>query len=82
MESIKNYFQVEPREISYIRWIIESYDGIAMLRTVDPCEGIIELRISPGCEDLVVELMNSIRDLEGIRLIPNSPVHPVNEYTS
>jgi hypothetical protein len=69
METIKLSFQVERRDISYLRWIIESYDGMAVLRTIDPYKAIIELQISPGCKILVLELLDSLKGLEKMRLI-------------
>ena len=68
METIKHVFQVNRREINYLRVIIESYDGMAIVRTVDPHVALIELQISPGCDDLIFELLNSLRENEGIGL--------------
>jgi hypothetical protein len=70
METIKLSFQVERRDISYLRWIIESYDGMAMLKTIDPYKAIVELQISPGCKTMVLELLESLKERERIRLIP------------
>jgi len=70
METIKLSFQVERRDISYLRWIIESYDGMAVLKTIDPYKAIVELQISPGCKTLVLELLDSLKERERIRLIP------------
>jgi len=69
METIKLSFQVERRDISYLRWIIESYDGMAVLKTIDPYKAIVELQISPGCKTLVLELLDSLKERERIRLI-------------
>ena len=69
METIKRSFQVERRDISYLRWIIESYDGMAVLRTIDPHKAVIELQISPGCDNMVLELLDSLKEKEGITLI-------------
>jgi hypothetical protein len=63
-------FHVDRKEISYLRWVIESYDGIAFLKTIDPYEAIIELEISPGCEKLVLELLDYLRKHENIRIAP------------
>lgn len=68
METIKHLFHVERHEINYLRLIIESYDGMAVLKTVDPHKAIIELRVAPGCENLVFELLNSLKKLEGIKM--------------
>ena len=70
METIKRFFRIERREINYFRLIIESYDGMAVVKTIDPYKAIVELRISPGCEGLVIELLDSLNKNEGIKLIP------------
>jgi hypothetical protein len=63
-------FKVDRGEIHYLRTTIESYDGMAVVRTVDPGEAAIELLIAPGCEELISELLGTLRDKEGIRLEP------------
>jgi len=68
MESIKRVFRVERRDINYLRSTIESYDGMAVVKTLDPHNAYIEVRISPGCEALVLELMNSFSKEEGLKI--------------
>jgi hypothetical protein len=70
METIKLSCQVERKDISYLSWIIQSYDGIAVLKTIDPYKAIIELQISPGCEDIIFELLDALKGQEGIISIP------------
>lgn len=36
------YFMTPPREIAYLRFILESYDGLCFLRTLDNRTGLIE----------------------------------------
>lgn len=68
METIKRQIKVDRHEISYLRYTIESYDGMAVVRTVDPYEAVIELQIAPGCETLIQSLLFEIRDREGVRI--------------
>ena len=68
METIKQYFQVDRKEINYLRVIIESYDGMAVLRTVDPHRAIIELQISPGCISFISDLLDDLRAREGLSI--------------
>ena len=70
METIKLSCQVERKDISYLSWIIQSYDGLAVLKTIDPYKAIIEIQISPGCEDIVFALLDALRKQEGIMSIP------------
>jgi hypothetical protein len=66
METIKLLCQVERKDIGYFSWIIQSYDGIAVLKTIDPNKAIVELQISPGCEDIIFELLDALKGQEGI----------------
>lgn len=66
METSKHIFKVDRREINYLRITIESYDGMAVVKTVDPHEALIELQISPGCETLVFELLAALAEQERI----------------
>ena len=40
---VRRYFQVSRREIAYLRFILESYDGLAFMRTIDRQAGIVEI---------------------------------------
>ena len=71
MKTIKRVFRVDRRDISYLRSTIESYDGMAVVSTLDPYKAYIEIQISPGCEHLVLELLDSLRQEEGIDLCPD-----------
>lgn len=68
METTSRFYQVNSNSIHYIRWIIESYDGIAVVTTSEPARGIIELRIAPGCESTVDELIASLNSNESVRV--------------
>ena len=70
METIKQTFFVDRKDINYLRITIESYDGIAVVRTIDPNphRAKIEIMISPGCEDLVYNLLESLRKNEGLNI--------------
>ena len=67
METIRKSYSVDRSQISYIRWIIESYDGMAIVSTIDPVYAIIEIKIAPGCEAVMNELIRSLRDDERIK---------------
>ena len=58
MKSIRRYYRIDRRQIAFLKFILEAYDGIATLSTIDPRKGIISLDIPPGCEsdvDLVLK---------------------------
>ena len=66
METINQRLKVDRNEINYLRITLESYDGMALVKTIDPNAAIIEVCISPGCRPLVFELINDLKDREGI----------------
>jgi hypothetical protein len=66
MQTIRKIFRVDRREISYLRSTIESYDGMAVVSTLDAHEAYIEIQAYPGCESLVLELLDSLRASEKI----------------
>ncbi len=61
MEITKKYYQVDKKEIAYIKFILEAYEGISILTTIDSSEGIIVLRIAPGCLEEVEIVLNDLR---------------------
>ena len=68
METNKHIFRVDRREINYLRVTMESYDGMGVVRTLDPHAAIIEVQVAPGCEDYFSALVNSLVKDEGIAI--------------
>ena len=68
METARRVFLVERADICYLRYTIESYDGMAVVRTVDPEAARIEIAIAPGCEPIVEQLIEDLRKREGLRM--------------
>ena len=46
-DSIQWQIEVDKKDIAYIVSIFEGYDHLAVVRTIDPGQGLIELMISP-----------------------------------
>jgi len=46
-DSIQWQIEVDKKDIAYIVSIFEGYDHLAVVRTIDPSRGLIELMISP-----------------------------------
>jgi hypothetical protein len=69
METNKYILRVNRRDINYLRVTIESYDGMGVVRTIDPQAALIEVQVAPGCEPLFFDLMDSLARDEGISFI-------------
>ena len=57
----KRYFRIDRSQIHFLKFILEGYDGVAVLRTVDPSQGLVVLHVSPGCEMEVDNIMADIK---------------------
>ena len=64
----REIYRVKRKDIDYIRNTIESYDGMALVRTIDPNKALIEVYVAPGCERFVEELIDSLKKDEGIEI--------------
>ncbi len=54
-------FITEPRRIAFLKFIIEGYDGLAILSTLDAKQGKVMVRF-PECRRLeVINLLNSLK---------------------
>lgn len=70
MKSLRRAFHVDRKDIHYIRSTLESYDGMALVRTVDAATALLEVLIAPGCEEAVTNLVRSLEQEEGVRMSP------------
>ena len=69
MDTTDKYYRIRRKDIAYFKFIIESYEGMAVVRTKDPSGAIVELMIAPGWE----------RDVEAVldRLREEMPIEPL-----
>lgn len=49
-------------KISFLRYILEAYDGIAVLTTTDKVRGVVVIRISAGFEDDVDIILSDLKE--------------------
>ncbi len=69
METIRRCYQIDRKEVCFVKSIIEAYDGMAVLRTVDPKKAVIELSVAPGCEEQVKQILHDLRNSISIEVI-------------
>ena len=60
VEVQRKTLKIHPRDIAYIQFILEGYEGLATISTVDPHEARIDFSIMP---DFVIEVDQIIADL-------------------
>ena len=70
LKTIKKYYRVDRREICFLKFIFEAYDGIVVITTVDRETGIVKLTIPPGCETDVEMVLQDLKNdimIEAVR---------------
>ncbi len=60
MDTHSLYLRLHRKDIAYLKFIIESYEGIAVVRTRDPSEAVVELMVAPGWEEDVHQVVEGL----------------------
>jgi len=71
VETTKKYYRIDRREIAFLKFILEAYDGLAVLTTVDSEKGIVVINIAPGCEADVEMILQDLKKNVMIENIPS-----------
>jgi hypothetical protein len=61
MDTHSRYFRLRRQDIAYFKFIMESCEGVAVVRTRDSQEAVVELMIPPGLERDVEEILEGLR---------------------
>jgi hypothetical protein len=67
-------YRIDPYEIHYVKFILEAYEGLATLTTLDADNGLIQLAVPPGCRDALEALLEALG-----REVRMEPVAPAEE---
>lgn len=64
------YLEVQPQDIAYIKFIIESYEILGIIRTVDRTKALIVLLAVPDTMDLTRGVLAALGNEIPIKQIP------------
>ncbi len=53
-------YRINRGDISFLRFILEAYDGMAVVTTLDAARGIVRITMAPGCEDQVAVIIAAL----------------------
>jgi len=53
--------RVNRRDIAFLKFILEGYDGLAQLTTVNAAKGRVAVMVAPGCEKTVRALLDDLK---------------------
>ena len=60
METARRVYRLDRCQISFVKFILEGYDNVALVSTLDPRLALVQVLIAPGCESMVEEIMTGL----------------------
>jgi hypothetical protein len=54
------FYRIHPSEIHYLKFILEAYEGLATLTTLNSKTGLIQLAVPPGRQDSLESLLEAL----------------------
>lgn len=66
------YFRVDRRDIAYFRFILDAYEGLATLSTLDARQGLVVLSIPESQSDAVDALLAALGREISLEEVPHS----------
>ena len=72
-ETCTRYFKINRRDLVYLKFILEGYEGLTTLSTADRDEGIVRLNMPRGFSEDVAALVDVLRT--EIAMIDVDPPH-------
>ena len=60
-EVVEVHLRVPPEQIAFVKFIFESYEGIAVVRTVDPAAAVIVLIIAADFIAVAREILDALK---------------------
>ena len=80
MDVVRLSLRVPRRNIVRLCNLLEGYEGMAILRTVNPAQGLIELLVAPAFYDMALTLVRSLADEMELDLLDaKDTIPPVEE---
>lgn len=60
--AVVRYFKVGRRDLVYLKFILEAYEGMSTLSTVEPQGGIVRLSVPAGFETDIEGVIDAVRE--------------------
>ena len=59
--TLRKYYRVDRGQIHFLKFVLEGYDGVGVLRTIDPQRGLVVIQIGPGCQSIVDMIIHDLQ---------------------
>lgn len=61
LETTIKIFRIDRRDIAFLKFVLEAYEGVAVITTLERDSGTVRLAVAPGCEEEVAAVLNDLR---------------------
>jgi hypothetical protein len=78
LRTTRRHYRLDRRDISFLRFILEAYDGMAVLTTRDAALGVVRITMAPGSEALVENVITALAEAGEIHIEPFQADDAVN----
>jgi hypothetical protein len=70
---VEIYLRLPPEQIAFVKFIVESYEGVAVVRTIDPAQAVIVLLIAGDFAAVARAILDSLKDTVPWEELPAPP---------
>ena len=81
MDTVRLLLRVPRCDIVLLCSIVAGYEGVAIVRTVDPAQGLIELLVAPAFYTTAVTLLHALAQDMELHLVDTGDSLPLSEET-
>ena len=68
VKTSRRVYRLDRCQFAFVKFILEAYDNVAVLSTLDPRQGVVQVFIAPGCETMVDGIIAGLA--EDIDVVP------------
>ena len=70
MDDTRVYIEIPPEEVNYINRIIEGYEYLGILTTLDPKRATCQINSTADTRDIVIDVLTHLDDVK-VTILPN-----------
>ena len=67
------FLEILPEDIAYLKFIIESYEGVGLIRTVDQKRAIVDLLVVEDFMQTALSILDALQQDVSLTEIPRPP---------
>ena len=70
MDDMRVYFEIPPQAVNYVNRIVEGYEYLGILTTLDPKRATCQINSTADTRDLVIDVLTHLEDVE-VKILPD-----------